>query len=180
MSSQQHRRWRETILELDLVASTARADEPRQRGEELERQALALASELDGYQRELEDLGIQLKDPDSASWISRARWAAAMCCCAGGSASPRSSSGTRSTPATRDASHCRRSCRLDSLWLHRRTSYLQPAHETWRSPDGIDWAVDVDLPGSSNAMVIFRHPDWRERAPRPYNWYLSNGPRRAA
>jgi hypothetical protein len=60
---QQHRRWRETILELDLVASTARADAPHERGEELERQALALAKELDGYQRELEALGIQLKDP---------------------------------------------------------------------------------------------------------------------
>src|SRR5437763_15219958 len=59
---QQHKRGRETILELDLVASTARADEPRERAEELERQALALARELDGYQRELEALGIQLKD----------------------------------------------------------------------------------------------------------------------
>lgn len=59
---QQHRRWRETIIELDLVASAARPDEPRERAEELERQALALARELDGYQRELEDLGIQLKD----------------------------------------------------------------------------------------------------------------------
>jgi hypothetical protein len=38
----QHRRWREVILELDLVTSTAR--------------------ELDGYQRELEELGIHLKD----------------------------------------------------------------------------------------------------------------------
>ncbi len=59
---QQHRRWRETILELDLVASTAHPDDPRDRAEELERQALALARELDGYQRELEQLGIQLKD----------------------------------------------------------------------------------------------------------------------
>lgn len=59
----QHRRWRETILELDLMASTARADEPHERTETLERQALTLARELDGYQRELEALGIQLKDP---------------------------------------------------------------------------------------------------------------------
>ena len=58
----QHRRWRETILELDLVASTARADDPRERAEELERNAQALAKEIDGYQRELEELGIQLKD----------------------------------------------------------------------------------------------------------------------
>jgi hypothetical protein len=58
----QHRVWRETILELDLVTSAAQAEETRQRAEALERQALALARELDGYQRELEQLGIQLKD----------------------------------------------------------------------------------------------------------------------
>lgn len=59
----QHRRWRETILELDLVASTNRAEDSRNRSEQLERQAQAYARELDGYQRELEQLGIQLKDP---------------------------------------------------------------------------------------------------------------------
>jgi len=58
----QHRLWREKILELDLVASTARAGEPRDRAEELERDALALAKEIDGFQQELEQLGIQLKD----------------------------------------------------------------------------------------------------------------------
>jgi hypothetical protein len=58
----QHRRWRETILELDLVGAAARPDDPPQRTEELERQAVALARELEGYQRELEGLGIQLKD----------------------------------------------------------------------------------------------------------------------
>lgn len=58
----QHRLWREKILELDLVASSSRADEPRDRAEELEREAQALAREIDGYQKELEDLGIQLKD----------------------------------------------------------------------------------------------------------------------
>jgi hypothetical protein len=58
----QHRQWRETILELDLVASTARADAPHERSDQLEQQALAYARELDGYQKELEALGIQLKD----------------------------------------------------------------------------------------------------------------------
>ena len=47
---------------------------------------------------------------------------------------------------------------------------------TWRSPDGIDWVVDVDLPGSSNAMVTFRHPDGASARLDRYNWYLSNGP----
>ena len=59
---QQHRRWRETILELDLVASTPRGTDPRDRAGELERNAQALAKEIEGYQRELEALGIQLKD----------------------------------------------------------------------------------------------------------------------
>jgi len=48
--------------------------------------------------------------------------------------------------------------------------------KAWRSPDGIEWAVDVDLPGSSNAMVIFRHPDGRTARLDRYNWYLSHGP----
>ena len=48
--------------------------------------------------------------------------------------------------------------------------------KTWRSPDGINWVVDVDLAGSSNAMVIFRHPgDTNGRLDR-YNWFISNGP----
>lgn len=58
----QHRVWREKILELDLVASSGRVDEPHGRAKKLEREAQALAREIDGYQRELDDLGIQLKD----------------------------------------------------------------------------------------------------------------------
>jgi hypothetical protein len=58
----QHRQWREKILELDLVASSSRADEPRDRAEKLEQEAQFLAREIDGYQRELEELGILLKD----------------------------------------------------------------------------------------------------------------------
>lgn len=48
--------------------------------------------------------------------------------------------------------------------------------KTWRSPDGIEWAIDVDLPGSSNAMVIFRHPTGASARMDRYNWYISNGP----
>jgi hypothetical protein len=46
----------------------------------------------------------------------------------------------------------------------------------FRSPDGIVWGVDVDLPGSSNAMVIFRHPNGRSSRLDRYNWFISNGP----
>jgi hypothetical protein len=58
----QHRRRHEVILELDLVTSTARPQEPRDRVHSLEQQAQVLGRELDGYQRELEELGIHLKD----------------------------------------------------------------------------------------------------------------------
>ena len=58
----EHRVWREKILELDLVASSTRLDEPRDRADQLEREAQALAREIDSYQHELGELGIQLKD----------------------------------------------------------------------------------------------------------------------
>lgn len=58
----QHRVWREKILELDLIASTTRTDEPRERADQLEREAQALAREIDGFEQELQALGIELKD----------------------------------------------------------------------------------------------------------------------
>jgi hypothetical protein len=48
--------------------------------------------------------------------------------------------------------------------------------KAWRSPDGIEWIVEVDLPGSSNAMVLFRHPSGASARLDRYNWYISNGP----
>jgi len=47
---------------------------------------------------------------------------------------------------------------------------------SFRSPDGLNWLVEVDLPGSSNAMVIFRHPNGASARLDRYNWYLSHGP----
>jgi hypothetical protein len=47
---------------------------------------------------------------------------------------------------------------------------------TWRSPDGVTWVVHVTLPGSSNAMVTFRHPGGETARLDRYNWFLSNGP----
>ncbi len=47
---------------------------------------------------------------------------------------------------------------------------------SYRSPDGVHWLVEVDLAGSSNAMVIFRHPLGNTARLDRYNWYISNGP----
>lgn len=58
----QHRIWREKILEIDLVASAGRAVDLAQT-ERLEREAQSVAREIDAFRRELETLGIQLKDP---------------------------------------------------------------------------------------------------------------------
>ena len=48
--------------------------------------------------------------------------------------------------------------------------------KTYTSPDGITWNVIVQSPGSSNAMVLFRHPDGQSSRLDRYNWYISNGP----
>ena len=48
--------------------------------------------------------------------------------------------------------------------------------KTHTSPDGTTWNVTVQSPGSSNAMVLFRHPDAQSSRFDRYNWYISNGP----
>lgn len=58
----QHRIWREKILEIDLVASTGRVTDVAQT-ERLEHEAQAIAREIDAFRRELDSLGIILKDP---------------------------------------------------------------------------------------------------------------------
>lgn len=46
----------------------------------------------------------------------------------------------------------------------------------FRASNGVEWAVEVALPGSSNAMVLFRHPDGRTSRRDRYNWFISKGP----
>jgi hypothetical protein len=68
----EHRRWQEKILELELVASNAAgatANNPApapsssdERVAAIERDALAIARDIDAFERELQELGIALKD----------------------------------------------------------------------------------------------------------------------
>ena len=44
---------------------------------------------------------------------------------------------------------------------------------SFTSPDGTTWRVEVRSPGSSNAMVLFRHPDGRTTSLDRYAWYIS-------
>ena len=45
-----------------------------------------------------------------------------------------------------------------------------------RAPDGTNWKVELAVPGSSNVMIVFRHPDGRSARKDRYNWFLSSGP----
>ncbi|HET7632883.1 MAG TPA: hypothetical protein VFK16_11290 [Gemmatimonadaceae bacterium] len=46
----------------------------------------------------------------------------------------------------------------------------------YRSPDGIEYEVEVAVPAASNAVVYFRHPDGRHARLDRYSWYLNQGP----
>ena len=48
--------------------------------------------------------------------------------------------------------------------------------KTYTSPDGVLWGVEVQNPGSSNALVLFRHPDGASSRKDRYNWFISRGP----
>ena len=48
--------------------------------------------------------------------------------------------------------------------------------KTFTSTDGTTWGVKVQSPSSSNAMIMFRHPDGRSSRLDRYNWVLTNGP----
>lgn len=46
----------------------------------------------------------------------------------------------------------------------------------FRGPDRTRWGVDVKVPGSSNAMIVFRHPGGRTARLDRYAWHLWRGP----
>ena len=47
--------------------------------------------------------------------------------------------------------------------------------KTITTADGTTWGVDVQSPGSSNAVIFFRHPDGRTSRLDRYNWIITNG-----
>ena len=48
--------------------------------------------------------------------------------------------------------------------------------KSFKGPDGTEWKVEAMLPGSSNVMIVFRHPDGRSSSMNRYNWFISKGP----
>ena len=46
----------------------------------------------------------------------------------------------------------------------------------YTAPDGTTWLVQVMLPGATNAMVVFEHPDGATSRRDRYNWVNIAGP----
>lgn len=55
--------WRELVEEYELMTSSQRADAPDPRVEQLERRVSVLAREIDGYIREVTELGAEVRNP---------------------------------------------------------------------------------------------------------------------
>lgn len=47
---------------------------------------------------------------------------------------------------------------------------------SYRDAEGTDWGVEVQLPGSSNAMIVFHHPGGRTARLDRYAWFIWSGP----
>ena len=46
----------------------------------------------------------------------------------------------------------------------------------YTGPDGTNWIVQVMLPGATNAMIVFEHPDGATSRLDRYNWVNIAGP----
>jgi hypothetical protein len=53
---------------------------------------------------------------------------------------------------------------------------MKKPSKTYSAPDGTAWGVTIQSPGSSNAMILFRHPDGDSSRKDRYNWVISSGP----
>lgn len=62
-------RWQERVTEIELIAGVSTASNPDARLEPLEREAQALAAEIESYIREIEDVGAEYRMPADAGLV---------------------------------------------------------------------------------------------------------------
>jgi hypothetical protein len=67
-------KWRQRVGEFELLTAAVTTTKPDPRALELEREASALAAEIDRYVRELTALGIELKDYETGLVDFPAEW----------------------------------------------------------------------------------------------------------
>ncbi len=60
----QYRRWQDRVREFEVVSANSTAERPADRAEELQREAQALAAEIEGFVGELTALGVEFKGYD--------------------------------------------------------------------------------------------------------------------
>jgi hypothetical protein len=48
--------------------------------------------------------------------------------------------------------------------------------KSFRAPDGTNWGYEVQVPGASNAMIVFHHPAGKTARLDRYAWEIWNGP----
>jgi hypothetical protein len=53
---------------------------------------------------------------------------------------------------------------------------MSTSTRSFTSPDGTNWGVQVMLPGATNAMIVFEHPDSGSSRRDRYNWVNIAGP----
>ena len=58
-------RWQEKVREFEAAAMNRTIDRPSEEADRLEREALDIAREIDGYVTEIEQLGVQMKGFDT-------------------------------------------------------------------------------------------------------------------
>jgi hypothetical protein len=46
----------------------------------------------------------------------------------------------------------------------------------FRGPDNTNWGVEVQVPGASNAMIVFHHPGGKTARLDRYAWDIWTGP----
>ncbi len=51
-----------------------------------------------------------------------------------------------------------------------------PKMRSFRATDGTNWGVEVQMPGASNALIVFHHPDGRTSRKDRYAWLDWHGP----
>ena len=51
-----------------------------------------------------------------------------------------------------------------------------PKMRSFRAADGTNWGVEVQMPGASNALIVFHHPDGRTSRKDRYSWLDWHGP----
>jgi len=48
--------------------------------------------------------------------------------------------------------------------------------KSFHAPDGTNWGVEVQVPGASNAMIVFHHPAGKTSRLDRYAWEIWTGP----